>query len=108
MQAADAIVTKAGPGTIPEALISGLPIFLTGYVPGQEEGNVKFVTGQGVGYYAPRIGKLVKLVRKCLVEDHQEFDRMQGRADAVGRSDAAAEIAQLIVAAVDPLPILPF
>jgi 1,2-diacylglycerol 3-beta-galactosyltransferase len=108
MQAADAIVTKAGPGTISEALISGLPIFLTGYVPGQEEGNVKFVTGQGVGYYTPRVRKLVKLVRKCLVEDHEEFDRMQGRAEAVGRGDAAVEIAQLIAAAVEPLPILPY
>ena len=108
MQASDAIVTKAGPGTISEALISGLPIFLTGYVPGQEVGNVKFVTGQGVGYYASRVRKLVKLVRKCLVEDHEAFDRMQGRAEAVGRGDAAAEIAQLIAAAVDPLPILPY
>jgi 1,2-diacylglycerol 3-beta-galactosyltransferase len=108
MQASDAIVTKAGPGTISEALISGLPIFLTGYVPGQEEGNVKFVTGHGVGHYTPRVRKLVKLVRKSLVENHEDFDRMRGRAEAVGRSDAAAEIAQLIAAAVEPPPILPY
>jgi 1,2-diacylglycerol 3-beta-galactosyltransferase len=108
MQAADAIVTKAGPGTISEALISGLPIFLTGYVPGQEEGNVKFVTGQGVGYYTPRVRKLVKLVRDSLVADHAEFERMHGRAEVVGRVRAATEIAQLIVAAVEPPPILPY
>jgi 1,2-diacylglycerol 3-beta-galactosyltransferase len=108
MQASDAIVTKAGPGTISEALISGLPIFLTGYVPGQEEGNVKYVTGQGVGYYTPRVRKLVRMVRKCLVEDHEEFDRMHGRAEVVGRGRAATEIAQLIAAAVEPLPILPY
>jgi 1,2-diacylglycerol 3-beta-galactosyltransferase len=104
MQAADAIVTKAGPGTISEALISGLPIFLTGYVPGPEEGNVKYVTSQGVGYYTPRVRKLVRMVRKCLVEDHEEFDRMHGRAEVVGRSRAATEIAQLIAAAVQPSP----
>jgi 1,2-diacylglycerol 3-beta-galactosyltransferase len=108
MRAADAVVTKAGPGTISEALISGLPIFLTGYVPGQEEGNVSFVTDQGLGYHTPRVRKLVKAVRHSLVEDREEFDRMQGRAEAVGRTDAAAEIAQLIAAAVDPLPILPY
>jgi 1,2-diacylglycerol 3-beta-galactosyltransferase len=108
MRASDAVVTKAGPGTISEALISGLPIFLTGYVPGQEEGNVSFVTDQGLGYYAPRVRKLVKAVRHSLVEDREEFDRMQGRAEAVGRTDAAAEIAQLIAAAVNPLPILPY
>jgi 1,2-diacylglycerol 3-beta-galactosyltransferase len=108
MRASDAVVTKAGPGTISEALISGLPIFLTGYVPGQEEGNVSFVTDQGLGYYTPRVRKLVKAVRHSLVEDREEFDRMQGRAEAVGRTDAAAEIAQLIAAAVNPLPILPY
>ena len=108
MQASDAIVTKAGPGTISEALISGLPIFLTGYVPGQEEGNVKYVTSQGVGFYTPRVRKLVKQVRQSLVENHEDFDRMRGHAEAVGRGNAAAEIAQLIAAAVEPVLILPF
>ena len=35
MAACDAVVTKAGPGTIAEALISGLPILLNGNVPCQ-------------------------------------------------------------------------
>jgi 1,2-diacylglycerol 3-beta-galactosyltransferase len=107
MQASDAVVTKAGPGTISEALISGLPLFLTGFVPGQEEGNMKFVIDQRVGYYTPRVRKLVQAVRRSFVEDRPEFDRMQGHAEAVGRTDAAAEIAQLIAATVEPAPIRP-
>lgn len=35
MAACDTIITKAGPGTIAEALISGLPILLNGNVPCQ-------------------------------------------------------------------------
>lgn len=35
MGAVDVIITKAGPGTIAEALISGLPILLNGNVPCQ-------------------------------------------------------------------------
>lgn len=35
MVACDAVVTKAGPGTIAEALICGMPILLNGYIPGQ-------------------------------------------------------------------------
>lgn len=42
MGAADVIITKAGPGTIAEALISGLPILLNGNVPCQV-GRVCFV-----------------------------------------------------------------
>ncbi|CAN0052001.1 unnamed protein product [Ectocarpus sp. 12 AP-2014] len=43
MGAVDTLVTKAGPGTIAEATIRGLPVMLSGYLPGQEEGNVPYV-----------------------------------------------------------------
>ncbi len=35
MSACNVIVTKAGPGTIAEALICGLPIVLNGFIPCQ-------------------------------------------------------------------------
>ena len=43
MTACDMIVSKAGPGTIAESFICGLPVLLNGFVPCQEEGNVPFV-----------------------------------------------------------------
>jgi 1,2-diacylglycerol 3-beta-galactosyltransferase len=53
MRAADYIVTKAGPGTIAEALNAELPIILYSKVPGQEDGNVTFVEEEGAGVWAP-------------------------------------------------------
>lgn len=35
MTASDVIITKAGPGTIAESLICGLPIILNGFIPCQ-------------------------------------------------------------------------
>ena len=49
MTACDTIVTKAGPGTIVESLICGLPVLLNGFVPCQEAGNVPFVIDNKVG-----------------------------------------------------------
>ena len=43
MHASDVIITKAGPGTIAESFICGLPVLLNGYIPGQEEGNIDYV-----------------------------------------------------------------
>ncbi|KAH8061127.1 1,2-diacylglycerol 3-beta-galactosyltransferase [Aureococcus anophagefferens] len=42
MAASDLLLTKAGPGTIAEAAALGLPVLLTGYLPGQEFGNVSY------------------------------------------------------------------
>ena len=102
MRSADTIVTKAGPGTITEALVSGLPIFLTGFVPGQEEGNVRFVEEQGVGYFTPSPRKLVKAVREHMINDPHAFDRMRGRAEMVAQPDSSTEIAQLVAATIAP------
>lgn len=48
MTASDMIITKAGPGTIAESFICGLPVLLNGFVPCQEEGNVPFVLNNKV------------------------------------------------------------
>jgi 1,2-diacylglycerol 3-beta-galactosyltransferase len=44
MACADVCVTKAGPGTIAECSARALPVILSSYLPGQEAGNVRFVT----------------------------------------------------------------
>jgi len=53
MQAADILVTKAGPGTISEALNAGLPMLLYSRLPGQEDGNVAYVVSEGAGQWTP-------------------------------------------------------
>jgi hypothetical protein len=57
MGAVDAIITKAGPGTIAEALISGLPILLNGNIPCQVRGVDGWGGGQeGSGGQVHRAG----------------------------------------------------
>eukprot|EP00540_Astrosyne_radiata_P022959 CAMPEP_0116868812 /NCGR_PEP_ID=MMETSP0418-20121206/27409_1 /TAXON_ID=1158023 /ORGANISM="Astrosyne radiata, Strain 13vi08-1A" /LENGTH=387 /DNA_ID=CAMNT_0004504833 /DNA_START=274 /DNA_END=1437 /DNA_ORIENTATION=+ len=51
MVAADVLVSKAGPGTMTEAASLSLPILLTNYLPGQEEGNIDYVIQGGFGNY---------------------------------------------------------
>lgn len=51
MAASNLLVSKAGPGTIVEANTRGLPILLSSYMPGQEEGNVSYVVDKMMGTY---------------------------------------------------------
>ena len=62
MRAADVVVTKAGPGTIIEALCSGLPLLLTWYIPGQERGNLEWLVDIGAGRYVPGLRELVDTI----------------------------------------------
>lgn len=64
MRAADVLITKAGPGTIAEGLIAGLPIILYAKLPGQEDGNVVFVESEGAGVWAPEPLKVVRTLTR--------------------------------------------
>lgn len=97
MRAADVLVSKAGPGTICEALIAELPIILYHRIAGQEEGNVTYVTDEGAGVWAPETEDIVETLRDWI--DHPE-KRLQAVANAtrLARPQAAREIARAIAA----------
>ncbi|GAB4557099.1 MAG: glycosyltransferase [Anaerolineae bacterium] len=101
MTAADCVVTKAGPGTISEALIMGLPILLSGYIPGQETGNVPYVVDQGVGAYAEQPAEIARIVTEWLRPGNPELIQMRQRARSLARPDATLRIVDEILKIVD-------
>ena len=46
MAACDLLVTKAGPGTIAEAMVQGLPMVLSSFLPGQVRDHI-IIIGNG-------------------------------------------------------------
>jgi len=98
MMASDCIITKAGPGTIAEALACGLPILLSGYLMGQEEGNVSYVLENGVGAYSDNPDRVAEIVGRWLGPDRQSLERMARRARAIGTAQAAYQIVDDIAA----------
>jgi 1,2-diacylglycerol 3-beta-galactosyltransferase len=94
MRAADLVVTKAGPGAIAEGLATGVPLVLTGYLPGQETANVRFVTASGFGLYAPRPDELREAVRRLLADSGKEAAELSRRAAAIARPYASLDIAR--------------
>jgi 1,2-diacylglycerol 3-beta-galactosyltransferase len=95
MQAADILVTKAGPGTISEAFIANLPIIMYSRMPGQEEGNVTYVVQENAGVWAPLPGKVVKTLRSW-IENPAERARIAANSKRLGRPDASPHIARII------------
>jgi 1,2-diacylglycerol 3-beta-galactosyltransferase len=96
MRASDVVVSKAGPGTIAEALCCGLPLLLVWYLPGQERGNVEWVVDIGAGRYVPRDEQLVDAVAELAVPGSQALATMRAAVRAAARPDATRRIAELI------------
>lgn len=97
MRAADVVTTKAGPGTIAEALCCGVPLLLSWYLPGQERGNVEWVIGIGAGRYVPQPGQLIDAVAELSQPDSPFLQRMRDAVRREARPEATQEIAALIM-----------
>ncbi len=95
MRASDFIVTKAGPGTIAEALNAQLPIILYSKVPGQEDGNVTFVEEEGAGVWAPTPQEVVRTLTRWISRP-EERKKIIENCRRAGKPEAARTIARTI------------
>lgn len=92
MGACDCIITKAGPGTIAEAMIRGLPIILNDYIAGQEVGNVPYVVDNGCGRYSKLPKEIAKIVSQWFGPKAHELKVMSQNALRLARADAVVKI----------------
>jgi len=95
MQAADILVTKAGPGTISEAFIAGLPLILYSRLPGQEDGNVSYVVSEGAGVWAPEPEQIVSALREWIWHPEKR-KRAAAASQKLARPEAARQIARIL------------
>jgi 1,2-diacylglycerol 3-beta-galactosyltransferase len=93
MRACDIAVSKAGPGAIAEALATGLPLIITGFLPGQETPNVDFVVKSGFGAFAPKESDLFDEVR-VLAEGGPTWREMSRKAQELAHPYASSDIAR--------------
>ncbi|KAG8381950.1 hypothetical protein BUALT_Bualt05G0025900 [Buddleja alternifolia] len=92
MGACNCIITKAGPGTIAEAMIQGLPIILNGYIAGQEAGNVPYVVENGCGKFSKSPKEIAKIVSQWFGPKQDELITMSQNALRLAKPDAVLKI----------------
>jgi len=93
MRASDILVTKAGPGTIAEASICGLPCILSSFLPGQEEGNVPYVEENRFGCFKGDPEGIADTVEEWLASG-STLEKMRDSALTAARPDATLDIAR--------------
>lgn len=95
MAAADMLVTKAGPGTISEAFIAGLPLIIYSRMPGQEDGNVFYVVNHKAGIWAPHPERVVSCLREW-IEKPETRKRAAEACTRLAKPNASRDIARII------------
>jgi len=97
MVAADVLISKAGPGTISEAAALSLPVMLTSFLPGQEEGNVDYVVEGGFGSFCQDMDTQAIAEEVVLwLNDELKLKEMSDAAKKLGHPFAAQDIVQQI------------
>jgi 1,2-diacylglycerol 3-beta-galactosyltransferase len=94
LAAADLLITKAGPTTLAEAACAGVPVLITGFVPGQEDGNVTWVQQHNAGIFVPDMAQAARLVGEWLKPGNPQLAEMGVRARAIAQPEAATQVVQ--------------
>ncbi|MGQ9555616.1 MAG: MGDG synthase family glycosyltransferase [Anaerolineae bacterium] len=92
LRAADVLVTKAGPGTLAEAMAEGLPIVIMDALPGQETDNVRFLCHRQAAIWAPQPQQLAIIVADLLAHP-DKAKALADHARQCAKPDAAHMIA---------------
>ena len=96
MAVADILLSKPGGMTTAEALARGLPMVILDPIGGQEERNADVLLECGAALKCTELTLIIHKLR-LLLDDPEKLRRMSNNARALGRPNAAADIARIVM-----------
>ena len=101
MRRASLLIGKPGGLTSAEAMASGTPMLIIRPLPGQERGNTEMLVGNGSAIHLDRDRDLPAVV-SSLFSNSALLDMMAERAKALGKPNAAHDIANAVLSRIPP------
>ena len=105
MAASTMILSKPGGMTTAEALARGLPMMILDPIGGQEERNADVLLEAGAAVKCTEVTLVAHKLRR-LLDDPARLERMRDAARALGRPNAASEIARITLEEPDKRPVI--
>lgn len=91
------LISKAGGATMQEALAAGCPMIANHIIPGQEEGNARFLVESGAGAVATGHRAIIGTVESAFADGAALWRQWSGRAAQIGRPAGALESARFLL-----------
>lgn len=95
MSASDLIIAKPGGATMCEALVSNLLMLLTNGIPGQEDGNERYLIAHGAAIKLKHFSEAQAVIKR-FIEHPSELTEMKNKIKQIAKPEAAAKLADFV------------
>ena len=91
------VISKAGGATVQEAMAAACPMIINHIIPGQEEGNAKFIVDANAGLVALGHDAVIGAVQNAFANDAAQWREWSQNISKIGRPAASLEIARFLL-----------
>ena len=91
------LISKAGGATVQEAIAAECPMIVNHVIPGQEEGNARFISETNSGAVAHSQDEVVATVQRAFADDAKLWREWSANISALSRPAASLEIARFLL-----------
>lgn len=97
LRATHLLISKAGGATVQEAIAAGCPMIVNHVIPGQEEGNARYLLENKCGTVATSQDAVVNAVQSAFANDAAQWRVWSANIAQLSRPAASLEIAQFLL-----------
>jgi processive 1,2-diacylglycerol beta-glucosyltransferase len=91
------VISKAGGATVQEAMCAGCPIIVNHVIPGQEEGNARYIMETKSGTLALSHDAVIAAVQNAFANDAAQWREWAANIRQLGRPNASIDIANFLL-----------
>lgn len=97
LRASHLLISKAGGATVQEALAAGCPMIVNHVIPGQEEGNARYLVAMNCGTIAIDHDEIISEIESVFANDAARWQEWSRNIAPLGRPAAALETAEFLL-----------
>jgi processive 1,2-diacylglycerol beta-glucosyltransferase len=91
------VISKAGGATVQEAMSAACPMIINHIIPGQEEGNARFIVETNSGAIALKHEAVIAAVQKAFANDAAQWCEWSTNISRLGRPNASLDVAKFLL-----------